>query len=75
MITYVVCFITCYKPILIYWRLIMKKFLIGAAIGGAVALWGHKLSMKGISRIAKANQALFGVDEPTARRNKMHIVK
>lgn len=53
----------------------MKKFLIGAAIGGAVALWGHKLSMKGISRIAKANQALFGVDEPTARRNKMHIVK
>lgn len=53
----------------------MNKFLVGAVIGGAVALLGHKLSMKGIKAIGAANKSLFGVDEVQARRDKMHIVR
>jgi hypothetical protein len=75
MITYFVCFLTCYKPTLIYWRFIMKKFLIGAAIGGVVAYWGHRKTLKMMDSLAKTNSNLFGGNEVKARRAAMHVVK
>jgi hypothetical protein len=78
MSSYVFCFIHCYKPTLIYWRFIMKKFLIGAAIGGAVAYWAHCKTLKIMDSVAKTNSNLFDGDKVKAaegRRAAMHVVK
>lgn len=45
-------------PTLIYWRYNMKKFLIGAAIGGVVAYCGHRKAKKWIRAAGEATANL-----------------
>jgi hypothetical protein len=55
----------------------MKKILIGAVVGGALAYWGHRKTLKAIEAV-KATSTKFSADmtdEPAERRASMHVVK